>query len=129
MKNKTGYLCLAGLIVMFLCNGACKTEDETENGAEYNIVGNWQVSTVWAGSSTPVPGTFTITFSGTAVNGTFTNSNNEVGTYLVIGTAVQWIFSHGAVYTGQFTGEATMEGEMVGSYGNTGTWSATKSDS
>ncbi|MCK4835270.1 MAG: hypothetical protein KAT17_01465 [Candidatus Aminicenantes bacterium] len=127
MKNKLLIFMMIGLIFGFLFHNGCKTEEETENGAEYDITGTWQVTTTWSSATLPAPGTYSITFSGTATNGTFFNSNNDIGTYLVIGTVVQLIYSRGTVYTGQFTSETTMEGEIVGSFGDTGTWSATKS--
>jgi hypothetical protein len=118
-------------LLVFLSLSGCKTEEETGDETQYDITGTWQVTTAW--SSLPAsgpnpPGTYNITFQGNTTNGIFSTSNNETGTYLVVGNVAQWIFSFGAVYTGNFVDATSMEGAMVGSFGATGTWSATKSN-
>ena len=125
MKKTTLIIFMIISLLTLLSLTGCKTEDEAETEAPYDITGTWQVTTAW--SSLPAPGTFSIIFDGSATNGIFTTGNDESGTYLVIGNVVQWILSYGAVYTGNFIDETTMQGEMVGSYGATGTWSAVKS--
>ena len=115
----------------FLFQAGCKTEEEAATEAQYDITGTWQVITTWTSldlTGASPPGTYAITFEGSVTNGIFSTGTNDTGTYLVIGTVVQWIFSYGSVYTGNFTDESTMAGEMVGSYGGTGTWNATKSN-
>jgi hypothetical protein len=129
MKRKSLIIFLIIPLLAFLWQTGCKTEEEVVTEAQYDITGAWQVTTTWtsldATRAIP-PGTYAITFEGSVTNGIFSTSNNETGTYLVIGTVVQWIFSYGSVYTGNFSDESTMAGEMVGSYGATGTWNATK---
>lgn len=118
-------------LLAFLFQAGCKTEEETITEAQYDITGTWQVTTTWTSLDVTLanpPGTYAITFEGSVTNGIFSTSNNETGIYLVIGTVVQWIFSYGAVYTGNFTDDSTMTGEMVGNYGATGTWNAVKSN-
>ena len=132
MIKKHFIVCLLLAISMVFWTSACKTEDEATSGNGFDITGTWNVVSLVMAFETAgtlqaqPPATFKITFSGTAINGTFTTNKNEVGTYLVIGDAVQWIYSGGTVYTGRFTSETSMDGEYVGAYGVLGTWNATK---
>jgi hypothetical protein len=132
MKNKFLVLFMVLVLLGIFWTSGCKTNDETTNGTTHDITGTWNVVSLITASEiggklqAKPPATFKITFSGTAVNGTFNTNKSEVGTYLVVGDAVQWIYSGGTVYTGRFTSGTTMDGEYVGAYGVLGTWNATK---
>ena len=131
MKRRYGILWLMIPLLGIVFLTGCKTEEEADTGAQYDITGTWQVTTTWASLGAPrpaAPGTYAITFEGSASNGIFSTGSGDVGTYLVVGSVVQWMYSFGTVYTGVFTDETSMEGQMVGGYGATGTWTAVKSN-
>ena len=110
--------CLIGLLFF----NSCKTEEEIV----YDIRGIWTLNFFWSATDAPPPGSTTITFTGSLTTGTWVTGDAYNGTYTVNGMSVQWVFTSGTTYTGNFTTLTAMNGTMLGSYGGTGTWNATK---
>ena len=110
--------CLIGLLFF----NSCKTEEEIV----YDIRGIWTLNFFWSATDAPPPGSTTITFTGSLTTGTWVTGDAYNGIYTVNGMSVQWVFTSGTTYTGNFTTLTAMNGTMLGSYCGTGTWNATK---
>jgi hypothetical protein len=109
--------CLIGLLFF----NSCKTEEEIV----YDIRGSWTLNYFWSASDVPPPPTAMITFTGSLTSGAFVSDDGYNGTYTVNAMAVQWVYSMGTTYTGNFTTLTAMNGTSLGHYGGTGTWNAT----
>jgi len=112
--------CLIGLLFF----NSCKTEEEIV----YDIRGTWTLNYFWSATDAPPPESCTIIFTGSIGSGTWTMPGYSYtgGTYTVNGASMQFIFTSGTTYSGNFTSLIAMNGTAVTSTGRTGTWNATK---
>lgn len=116
-----GGLAIAAVAIYFL---VIKKSDDEDEG--YDIRGTWTLNWSWYATGIDVPGTTTITFTGTKENGTFYTGTGNNGTYTVSGSQVNWYYPSGTTYTGGIQSDTFMSGTMIDYMGNPGTWSATR---
>jgi len=98
-----------------------KSEDEG-----YDIRGTWTLSWGWYAMGIDVPGTTSITFTGSKESGTFYTGTGNNGNYTVTDSQVKWFYPSGTTYTGSIQSDNYMSGTMVDYNGNPGTWTATR---